>query len=100
MINQYFFIVTPLILWAMNAVKNENDVQARAVGAIETLYGKDITDLKVRSLFSLPNEQKREEWDAQTTFMLNKLQYVVDLTIREQDGIITNARLIDVMKPL
>jgi hypothetical protein len=32
--------------------------------------------------------------------MLNNLQYVVDLTIREQDGIITNARLIDIMKPL
>lgn len=84
----------------MNAVRNESDVQARAIGAIETLYGKDVTDLKLRSLFSLPNEQKREEWDAQTTFMLNNLQYVVDLTIREQDGIITNARLIDVMKPL
>ena len=84
----------------MNAVRNESDVQARAVGAIETLYGKDIKNLKLRSLFSLPNEQIREEWDAQTTFMLNNLQYVVDLTIREQDGIITNARLIDVMKPL
>jgi hypothetical protein len=84
----------------MNGVKNETDVQARAVGAIETLYGKDITDLRLRSLFSLPNKQKREEWDAQTTFMLNNFQYVVDLTIREQDGIITNARLIDVMKPL
>lgn len=84
----------------MNAVRNKSDVQARAAGAIETLYGKDITNLKLRSLFCLPNEQKREEWDAQTTFMLNNLQYVVDLTIREQDGIITNARLIDVMKPL
>ena len=84
----------------MNAVKNETDVQARAVGAIETLYGKDITDLRLRSLFSLPNEQKREEWDTQTTFMLNNFRYVVDLTIREQDGIITNARLTDVMKPL
>jgi hypothetical protein len=26
----------------MNAVRNESDVQARAAGAIETLYGKDI----------------------------------------------------------
>lgn len=84
----------------MNAVRNESDVEARAAGAIATLYGKDITELKLRSLFSLPNEQKREEWDAQTTFMLNNLQYVVDLTIREQDGVITNARLIDIMKPL
>jgi hypothetical protein len=84
----------------MNAVRNESDVETRAVGAIETLYGKDITELKLRSLFSLPNQQKREKWDTQTTFMLNNLQYVVDLTIREQDGIITNARLIDIMKPL
>ena len=84
----------------MNAVRNESDVEARAAGAIATLYGKDITGLKLRSLFSLPNEQKREEWDAQATFMLNNLQYVVDLTIREQDGIIINARLIDIMKPL
>jgi hypothetical protein len=84
----------------MNAVRNEAEVQSRAIGVIETLYGKEIKDLKLRSLFPLPNDQKRVEWDAQTTFMLNNLQYVVDLTIREQDGIITNARLIDVMTPL
>ena len=48
----------------MNAVRNESDVQSRAVGAIETLYGKDITHLKLRSVFSLPNVQKREVWDA------------------------------------
>jgi hypothetical protein len=84
----------------MDAVRNESDVEARAAGAIQSLYGKNITDLRIRSLFSLPNEQRRESWDAQTTFILNNIQYVVDLTIREQDGIITNARLIDVMKPL
>ena len=84
----------------MNAVKNESDVQTRAIGAIQILYGKDIKDLKIRSLFSLSNEQKREEWDAQMTFMLKNLQYAVDLNIREKEGVITNARLIDVMKPL
>jgi hypothetical protein len=84
----------------MDAVRNEGDVEARAVGVIKSLYGKNITDIKLRSLFSLPNEQSRQLWDAQTTFMRDNLQYVVDLTIREQDGIITNARLIDVMKPL
>jgi hypothetical protein len=41
----------------MNAIRNENDVEVRAAGAIEILYGKDITNLKLRSLFSLPNEQ-------------------------------------------
>lgn len=84
----------------MHSIRSEIDVKTRAVAVIKTLYGNDITDLQIRSLFPLPNEQQKEQWDVQTNFMLNDLQYVVDLTIREQDGVTTNARLIDVMKPL
>lgn len=44
--------------------------------------------------------KKREAWDVQTTFLLNKLQYTVDLLIQENNGHITNARLIDTMIPI
>jgi hypothetical protein len=84
----------------MDSVKTQSEIENSAKKAIEALYGADIKDLKIRSLFSLPNEQKRESWDAQVIFLLNNLQYSVDLTIQEKDGLITNARLIDTMTPL
>ena len=36
----------------------------------------------------------------QVIFILNGLQYTVDLIINEKDGQVTYARLIDKMKPL
>jgi hypothetical protein len=44
--------------------------------------------------------KKREARDVQTTFLLNKLQYTVDLLIQENNGHITNARPIDTMIPI
>lgn len=44
--------------------------------------------------------KKREARDVQTTFLLNKLQYTVDLLIQENNGHITNTRLIDTMIPI
>jgi hypothetical protein len=84
----------------MNPVRNEIEVESVAKRATEVLYGSNIENLKVRTLLPYPNEQKREAWDAQVTFMLDGLQYTVDLLINEKDGQITNARLIDTMVPL
>ena len=85
--------------WFMNPVRNEKEVESVAKRATEVLYGSNVENLKVRTLLPYPNEQKREAWDAQVTFLLDGLQYTVDLLINEKDGLITNARLIDTMVP-
>lgn len=84
----------------MNPVKTIAQIENSAKKAIQALYGMDITDFKVRVLFPFPNPHKRDSWDVQVTFLLNGLQYTVDLIIQEKDGQITNARLIDTMAPL
>jgi len=86
--------------WFMNPVRNEKEVESVAKRATEVLYGSNVENLKVRTLLPYPNEQNREAWDAQVTFLLDGLQYTVDLLINEKDGQITNARLIDTMVPL
>jgi hypothetical protein len=68
--------------------------------AAETLYGSDIEGFRIRTLLPFPNEQNKEAWDAQATFLLGGLQYTVDFLINEKDGQITNSRLIDTMTPL
>jgi hypothetical protein len=84
----------------MSPVRNQKEVESAAKKVIETLYGSEVKDLKVRVLLPFPNEHNREAWDANVTFILNGLQYTVDLLINEKDGQVTNARLIDTMKPL
>lgn len=86
--------------WFMNPVRNEKEVESVAKRATEVLYGSNVENLKVRTLLPYPNEQNREAWDAQITFLLDGLQYTVDFLINEKDGQITNARLIDTMVPL
>lgn len=84
----------------MSPVKSDVDIENAARKAIEALYGKNIQDFKIRVVFPFPNEKKRDSWDTQVTFLLNNLQYTVDLMIQEENGEITAARLIDRMKPL
>jgi hypothetical protein len=84
----------------MNPVHTEKAVESTARNATEARYGSDIEAFKIRTLLPFPNEQNREAWDAQVTFLLGGLQYTVDLLISEKDGQITNARLIDTMTPL
>ena len=84
----------------MNPVLTEKEVETTAKKVTEVLYGDNIEDFKIRTLLSYPTEQNREAWDAQVTFLLDGLQYTVDLLINEKDGLITNARLIDKMVPL
>jgi hypothetical protein len=84
----------------MNPVHTDKEVESAARKATEALYGGDIEAFRIRTLLPFPNEQKREAWDAQVTFLLGGLQYTVDFLISEKDGQITNARLIDTMTPL
>lgn len=84
----------------MNPVKTRKDVEVAAKNAVEALYGKDIENFKVRVLLPFPNEHQREAWDANVTFLSKGLEYTVDLLMNENDGQITNARLIDTMAPL
>ena len=84
----------------MSPVRNQKEVESAAKRVIETLYGSEVKDLKIRVLLPFPNEHNREAWDANVTFILNGMQYTVDLLINEKDGQVTNARLIDTTKPL
>jgi hypothetical protein len=84
----------------MAPVKTIEDVENVAKKAAEALYGTNIRDFKVRVVFPFPSERKKDSWDVQVTFLLNDVQYTVDLMIEEKDGHITNARLIDKMTPL
>ena len=84
----------------MVSVKTSVDIERSAKKAAEALYGTDIRDFKVRVVFPFPSEHKRESWDVQATFMLNGIQYTVDLMIEEKSGQVTDARLIDKMTPL
>ena len=88
----------------MSSAKANRRVEEASRKAIEALYGNDIKDFKVRVVFpyrlsNLPEDQKRAYDDVQVTFLSNNLQYTVDLVIQD-NGQITNARLIDTMTPL
>jgi hypothetical protein len=84
----------------MASVKTSVDIERSAKKAAEALYGSEIRDFKVRVVFPFPSEHKRDSWDAQVTFLLNGVQYTVDLMIEEKNGQVTNARLIDKMTPI
>jgi hypothetical protein len=84
----------------MNPIHTEKEVESVAKKATEALYGSNIENFKIRTLLPFPTEQNREAWDTQVTFLLGGLQYTVDLLINENDGQITNTRLIDTMTPL
>ena len=88
----------------MSSAKANRRVEEASRKAIEALYGNDIKDFKVRVVFpyrlsNLAEDQKRAYDDVQVTFLSNNLQYTVDLVIQD-NGQITNARLIDTMTPL
>ncbi|MGC1928103.1 MAG: hypothetical protein WA667_03960 [Candidatus Nitrosopolaris sp.] len=84
----------------MASVKTSVDIERSTKKVAEALYGTDIRDFKVRVVFPFPSEHKRDSWDVQVTFLLNGIQYTVDLMMEEKNGQVTNARLIDKMTPL
>jgi hypothetical protein len=84
----------------MVSVTTVEAAEKAAKKAVEALYGLDIKDFKVRVVFPFPSQHKRHSWDIQVTFLLDGIQYTVDLMIEESNGQITNARLIDKMTPV
>jgi hypothetical protein len=84
----------------MAPVKTKSEVEKAARKAVEALYGNDLRDFKIRELLPYPSELNHDSWDVQITFLQDKLKYTVDLIIQENDGKVTNARLIDTMMPI
>ncbi|HEX5185486.1 MAG TPA: hypothetical protein VFV86_01230 [Nitrososphaeraceae archaeon] len=95
----------------MTSVKTDTEIENSARKAIEALYGSNIKNFSVRVVLpystqqltvkgGLPTEPEKDSWDVQVTFLLNNVQYTVDLLIHQDDGQISNARLIDKMTPL
>jgi hypothetical protein len=84
----------------MVSVTTVEAAEKAAKKAVEALYGSEIKDFKVRVVFPFPSQHKRLSWDTQVTFLLDGIQYTVDVMIEESNGQITNARLIDKMNPL
>jgi hypothetical protein len=92
----------------MKQVKTRSEVEAAARKTIENLYGQDFEDLKVREVLpfisdqsvvggGLPTEDRHDSWEVQVTFLLEGIQYTVDLVFIERSGQVTSARLIDKM---
>lgn len=95
----------------MSPVRTKNGIEESARKAVDVLYGKGIKNFKIREVLpfssgqlishgGLPSKEKRDSWDVQVAFLLNNIQYTVDLLIHEKDGQITYARLIDKMIPV
>jgi hypothetical protein len=83
----------------MNPVSTTEDIDRESRRIINALYG-DVSDFRVNETFQVPEKGPRVSWDVQVNFMLDGLKYTVDLEIREKDGHVVNARLIDTMTPL
>ena len=84
----------------MAPVRRKSEIEKASRRTIEALYGTNLSDFKIRVLFSFPSELKHYSWDVQVTFLQGKLQYTVDRILQENDGKVTNVRLIDTMVPL
>ncbi|MBA3749584.1 MAG: hypothetical protein H0X03_01560 [Nitrosopumilus sp.] len=95
----------------MSCVTTDIEIEEASKKAIKSLFGPNIENFKVREVFPYSSEQivsnsiehntqTRDSWDIQVTFLLDKLQYTVDLLIHEKDGQVSYVRLIDKMTPL
>ena len=95
----------------MSTVTNDIEIEKVSRKAIESLYGQNIENFKVRVILpnvsdeniakgGLAGPDRRDSWDVQVIFILNGQQYTVDLIINEKDGQVTYVRLIDKMNPL
>ena len=83
----------------MVTVATPEDIERESRRVINSLYGQ-VSDFRVNATFQMPEKGPRQAWDVQVNFMLDGLKYTVDLEIQENNGHVTNARLIDTMTPL
>ena len=95
----------------MASVTTDIEIEEASKKAIKALFGPNIENFKVREVFPNSSEEivinreeqskkSRDSWDIQVSFLLDNLQYIVDLIIHEKDGQISYVRLIDKMTPL
>lgn len=97
----------------MAVVSTDKEIEDAAIKAVNALVGSAVQNIKIREVFPYSADQiithsddmdtesqSRDGWDVQVTFMLDNLQYTVDLIIQEKDGHLIYSRLIDKMVPL
>jgi|SRR3712207_3654075 hypothetical protein len=97
----------------MPKVTTREEILEASKKAVNALYGSNVQEFKIREVFPYAADQilshseeedssspGRDGWDVQVTFLLEGMQYTVDLLILEKDGQITYSRLIDKMVPL
>ncbi len=97
----------------MAVVSTEKEIEDASKKAVNALFGSSVQNIKIREVFPYSADhiithsdnidtesQSRDGWDVQVTFMLDNLQYTVDLIIQEKDGQVIYSRLIDKMAPL
>jgi hypothetical protein len=97
----------------MAVVSTEIEIEDASKKAVNALFGSSVQSIKIREVFPYSADriithsddmdtesQSRDGWDVQVTFMLDNLQYTVDLIIQEKDGQVIYSRLIDKMAPL
>ncbi|MDR4491782.1 MAG: hypothetical protein R2685_12905 [Candidatus Nitrosocosmicus sp.] len=97
----------------MAVVSTEKEIEDASKKAVDALFGSLVQNFKIREVFPYSADQiithsddmdtesqSRDGWDVQVTFMLDNLQYTVDLIIQEKDGHVIYSRLIDKMAPL
>jgi hypothetical protein len=94
----------------MTCVTTDIEIEEASKRAINALFGSKIENFKVREVFPYTSGQiatksgstdtpSRDSWDIQVTFLLDNLQYTVDLLIHEKDGQVSYVRVIDTMTP-
>ncbi len=97
----------------MAVVSTEKEIEDASKKAVNALFGSSVQNIKIREVFPYSADhiithsdnidtesQSRDGWDVQVNFMLDNLQYTVDLIIQEKDGQVIYSRLIDKMAPL
>ncbi|HXS60767.1 MAG TPA: hypothetical protein VN703_08160 [Candidatus Sulfopaludibacter sp.] len=95
----------------MTCVTTDNEIEEASKKAINALFGSNIQNFNVREVFPYSSGQiatkansteiqSKDSWDIQVTFLLDNIQYTVDLLIREKDGQVSYVRVIDTMTPI
>jgi hypothetical protein len=97
----------------MPTVTSKVEIETASKNAINALFGPNVENFRIREVFPYSEDQivthseqldktsqSKDGWDIQVTFLLNGLQYTVDLLILEKDGQVSYSRVIDKMVPL
>lgn len=97
----------------MPKVSTKEEILEASKNAVNALFGSNVENFKIREVFPYSADQivahseqldstsqVKDGWDIQVTFLLEGLQYTVDLIILERDGQVSYSRVIDKMIPI